>query len=212
MGCLVVSLAILEKHIPGNLLRSAVFVAPPFLGAPAAFSALYDTGYLPGFDLVERFSSFGRDRLTRISNMLEACQTFPSIYQLLPPLWNDYLHLDAEKAINPLGKEDDIIQETVKEAAKAVHLTLTQLPSFLVSNRIQHAIISGITSSRKVKLKFEHLPEARHSLNPKYPLTTISQISAARGFNLHGHKMYTSVATERLAEGDGTVPLTSGMN
>jgi hypothetical protein len=210
MGCLVIAIALLTKGVPVESVNSVVFVAPPFLGSPSAFIALYDSGYLPGFDFVERFLGLRRDRLSRISNMLEASQTFTSLYQLLPHESDRFLTLPKGNTINPLSNEDDVVTGATKQSANRIHSTISGLPAFLISNSIQHVIICGITNRRTMQLKFDQLPEARHKLKQNFPLTTASNLSATYGVNLAQKKVYTSVSVESLTEGDGTVPVASG--
>ena len=84
MGCLVAALALMNGHVGLGQVRDVILIAPPLLGSPSAFTALYSTGYLPGFDLFERALALKRDRLSRVSNILQVFQTFRSLYQLLP--------------------------------------------------------------------------------------------------------------------------------
>jgi hypothetical protein len=207
MGCLVVAFALLNKDIPLDKVGSLIFVAPPFFGSRSALVALYDTGYLPGFDFIERLLGFRRDRLSRINNMLEVCQSFSSLYQLLPHRGDSYLTLPKGNVINPLGEQDDVISESNKKIADALHSVLTELPAFLIANKVQHVIICGIKNVRSIQLNFEGIPEARHK--SKLTLSTPHELSATYGNNSVGQTVYTSVAVETFAKGDGTVPLTS---
>jgi pimeloyl-ACP methyl ester carboxylesterase len=208
MGCLVTALTLMNGHVKLAQVRNVILIAPPFLGSPSAFMALYDTGYLPGFDIFERALALKRDRLSRVSNILQVFQTFQSLYQLLPHEDEDYLFLPGGEKVNPL-KHEDVIPKQIRDLAKAAHERLAQFGKFLTEKRISHIVICGISNARRVRLKFHGLPESRHRANLTYPQTTPSTVSATYGMNIVRQKVYTSAQVEEMTEGDGTVPLRS---
>jgi hypothetical protein len=101
MGGLVVQAAVGLGVIDPESIDRIVYLACPFEGAPAAFGAIYDDGRLP--ILRELVWLFNRRRNSRafFTMMMECVRTFPSVYQLMPPLPHRFLFERPGEYFNP---------------------------------------------------------------------------------------------------------------
>jgi hypothetical protein len=151
MGGLIAALALLGGHVQAQTLRKFISIGTPFGGAPSAFKALYEIGYLPGMLWLDRAMNWRRNRRKCRQILLEALQSFTSIYQLLPPVKDAYVDLENGRTINPLS--ETILDQSMKDAALETHIELGKFPQFLVANpSIQHYFIYGDSPDNTDKL------------------------------------------------------------
>jgi len=151
MGGLVASLALLYGHVhPGNVER-LITIGTPFFGSPASFKSLFSTGYLSGMNLMERALNLRWNRRKSRQALLEAMQSFTSIYELMPPVTERFVDLPGGQTINPL--DHNVGNNAAKQAAMAVHLDLDQLPHlFKAHPRLKHFFIYGDDSENTDRL------------------------------------------------------------
>jgi hypothetical protein len=100
MGALAIRVAIGKKLLDPGWIDRLIHMAPPLLGAPVAFrSLIYKTTvpFLNELFRVVHFLNYHRF----IDNLFNAFQTFPSIYELMPPTQIEFV-LDAARKNTPL--------------------------------------------------------------------------------------------------------------
>ena len=142
MGGLIGALALINGYIPASRTRKFISIATPFYGAPCAFKALSEIGYLPGMTWIDRAMNWRKDRRKCRQVLLEALSSFTSTYQLLPPASDNYVDMEDGRATNPL--RETVWNETARKAATETHHALAGFPQFLLENSsIQHHFIYG---------------------------------------------------------------------
>ena len=142
MGGLIGALALLNAHIPASRVWKFISIATPYYGAPCAFKALSEIGYLPGMTWLDRTLNWRRDRRKCRQILLQAFRSFSSTYQLLPPVDNSYVDLEDGRSINPL--REAVWDKPMIEAAIETQNQLARFPEFLTENpTIQHHFIYG---------------------------------------------------------------------
>lgn len=182
MGGLVATLAMMSGHINPHNVKNFITIGTPYYGSPAAFKALYKVGYLPGMLWLDRLLNWRKDRRKCKQVLLEAIQSFCSIYQLLPPTKDKFVELQDGTTINPLdgpvvdGEKCDIACET--------HEALALFPQFLRERPwIRHHFIYG-----------------------DYPDNTDKLYTAKVSATGRG---YDSIVCYKSTHGDTTVPVAS---
>jgi pimeloyl-ACP methyl ester carboxylesterase len=181
MGGLIGALALLNSYIPPSRVLKFISIGTPYYGAPCAFKALSDIGYLPGMTWIDKAMNWRKDRRKCRQILLEALRSFTSTYQLLPPYDDDYVDVD-DRATNPL--RDSIWDQAMRKAALETHEELSKFPKFLLENpSIQHHFIYGDSSDNTDRLY----------------AADVSPCGTA----------YTHLHCFKKTRGDGTVPVTS---
>ncbi|HEY0321388.1 MAG TPA: hypothetical protein VGC66_10560 [Pyrinomonadaceae bacterium] len=182
MGGLVAAIAMRRQFInPENVYRY-VTIGSPFAGAPAAFRGLYDLGYLPGMEWMERAINWRWNRITSRRILLESLQSFASSYQLLPPGAEDFVELAGGGTINPLNRP--IIPADKRKAAKEAHANLNGLEAFLKKfPQLEYLFIFG-----------------DHQNNTDYRFRARENAVS---------EVYEGVICRNKTNGDGTVPVES---
>jgi hypothetical protein len=141
MGGIVAAVALVRGHINPDNVDHFISIGTPFLGAPAAFRALYDLGYLPGLDWVERVVNFCRRRRASRKNMLDAFQSFPSTYQLLPHSDEHFVDIIGKGKIHPF----DVMDNRYTKQAIALHQQMQRfngsIDEYHRTNKIQFCFI-----------------------------------------------------------------------
>ena len=142
MGGLIGALALLNVYIPASRVRKFVSIATPYYGAPSAFKALSEIGYLPGMTWLDRTLNWRKDRRKCRQILLQAFRSFSSTYQLLPPVASNYVDLEDGRTTNPL--RETVWDKSMSDAAIDTHNQLARFPEFLIANpTIQHHFIYG---------------------------------------------------------------------
>jgi pimeloyl-ACP methyl ester carboxylesterase len=182
MGGLVAAIAMKRGYInPENVYRY-VTIGSPLAGAPAAFRGLYDLGYLPGMEWMERAINWRWNRITSRRILLESLQSFASSYQLLPPQAEDFVELAGGGTINPLARP--VIPLDKRQAAQAAHHLLAGLETFLQKfPGLEYLFIYG-----------------DHQSNTDYRF---------RARENAVDEVYEGVTCRNKTDGDGTVPVDS---
>lgn len=203
MGCLVAGLAMMNGFIHPENVRRFICIGAPFLGAPAAFRALYDLGYLPGFTLVEKWVNKGKPSRARRDCLLGTIQSFPSAYQLLPHQGQNYVWIKNASLSNPLS--GNIIPQDKRDAAIIVHSQLANLERFLKQNGVDYHFIYGVGAKMGAVYRILSVV-GLYGQGP--PLDTDGEFDASIETKLSGDATY-EVSRRRRVTGDGTVPCPS---
>jgi hypothetical protein len=85
MGGLVARVALALQSFPIGTVDKIVHIGSPLLGAPSAFGAAYGDGRLPLLRELSVFLYRRKNGSKFFQMLLECIQTFPSLYQMLPP-------------------------------------------------------------------------------------------------------------------------------
>ena len=199
MGCLVAALSIVEHHVDPALIKKLIFVGGPLRGAPAAFRALYSPGYLKGLEWIERLVQPRKNRIACITAMLDTFQSFPSLYQLLPPSEKTFVWRDG-RVTNPIN--DGLLASWAREAATDVHSKLVNIEEVLLQAGIEVSLIYGVTPKLGLKFRLKEASESKQETladtDEEY-VTTTGRTAAFR-------ETYTEVRVKTQTIGDGTVP------
>jgi len=182
MGGLVAAIAMRRMFVnPDNVYRF-IAIGSPLIGAPAAFRGLYDLGYLPGMDWMERAINWRWNRITSRRILMESLQSFPSTYQLLPPAAEDFVELAGGGTINPLNRS--VIPADKRNAAQAAHSDLSGFEAFLQTySHLEYLFIFG-----------------DHQNNTDYRFRATENTA---------DEIYEGVICRNKTDGDGTVPVMS---
>jgi pimeloyl-ACP methyl ester carboxylesterase len=182
MGGLVAAMALMKGYIHPENISKLITIGTPFYGAPAAFRALFEEGYLPCMHWLNRTINWRRDRRKCKQVLLEAIQSFCGVYQLLPPVSDKYVDLEDGRTINPLTESQ--IDKNMRDAATETHQELALFHDFLKRYpSIQHHFIYGDYPNNTEKLYMANVsPTGRN---------------------------YDNLRCYKLTHGDGTVPVTS---
>ncbi len=195
MGSLVTALAVMEGYIHPSNVRRLVCIGAPFLGAPASFPAMYTTGYLPFMEWIERWVNKGMNGRARRSAILQALQSFPSSYQLLPHQSHPLMKIKGGGWLHPLS--DNIIDPAIKSLVINTHTLMLSFEQFLINKGITYHFIFGSSPQRLFGLGLYNTPyqfKAKHGTNPVTGSSTYVGVKALRG---------------GWTVGDGTVPVDS---
>jgi len=180
MGGLVAAIALRKGYVNPANVYCLITIGSPLAGAPAAFRGLYDVGYLPGLEFVERAINWRLNRRKCYQILLEAFQSFYSSYQLLPP--GDFVELYGVGTVNPLSCNS--IPADKRQAALEVHQLLNGIESFLQGYpHLKYLLI--------------------YSTNPNS--TEVTYYATEN----HVSKTFENVRDRDWDEGDGTVPAKS---
>lgn len=182
MGGLVGALAVMKGYIHPSNVRKYISVGTPFFGAPVGFKALCEVGYLPGMSWLNRSMNWRRDRNKCKQVLLETLRSFPSTYQLLPPITEKFVELKDGRPINPLN--NNVLDANLCTTANETHLELSKFNEFLMRYpALQALFIYGDYPSNTDKLYTASVDRTGRS--------------------------YTDLSCYKRTHGDGTVPVTS---
>jgi hypothetical protein len=137
MGGLVISETLIKKFIDPAKVDRVITIGTPFGGSPNAFKGLYSTGYLPGVDILGFALNFRLNKRKCRNVLLEAHQSFHSIYQLLPNGDHKFIELAGEEMINLLSAKMFHNSNNLDQVstANSFHKSIRSLSSFKVANR-----------------------------------------------------------------------------
>ncbi len=193
MGSLVTAVSLMEGYIHPKNVRRLVSVGAPFLGAPASFQAAYSTGYLPFMKWVERWMNKGMNRRARRDAILQALQSFPSTFQLLPHQAHSLVKIRGAGWVHPLS--GNILQTNMKGLVQQTHNLMLNYEHFLKTSNVIYHFIYGTSPQRYFGFVSDETPNQFKA----------SYGSAGSGFSA----TYTKVKTDGWTVGDGTVPVDS---
>jgi pimeloyl-ACP methyl ester carboxylesterase len=201
MGNLVVAIALKCGFIHPKNVHYLISIGAPFLGAPNAFKGLYTTGYLPPLDWMEIWIGKGRNPVARRNALLQTMQSFSSIYQLLPPVANQFVRLSTAGPINPLTQ--NFIPQDKKDAANGTHSYLYDFENFLITNSVNYRLIYG--TGEKASLRQRLLYWLSLTAYRIRHLNTDSSYNAKIGQTSWG-ATFIKIKVRDKTPGDGTVP------
>jgi hypothetical protein len=213
MGCLIVAVALMKGYIHPKNISRLICVGAPFLGAPSAFRALYSEGYIPGLSLIEKWVNMGKNFMTRRDILLEAIQTFESIYQLLPNEKHKFVTI-SNTNINPLDIGENIVSLNYKNFSVNVHILMSQFQNFLDRNKINYSLIHSVAPKPSF-LKSKHryilskLPIFSKIFSKYLAKDTDVMFESVHGRTLFSTNTYLILRTKKWIIGDGTVPFYS---
>ena len=195
MGSLVAALSLMEGYVEPKNVRRLISVGAPFLGAPASFQAAFTTGYLPFMTWVEKWMNKGKNKRARRDAILEALQSFPSTFQLMPHQSHPLVKIRGAGWVHPLS--GNILSTATKSSVLQTHASLQNYEAFLKTNNIKYHFIYG-TSPQRYLGSFFSSDNTPNQFKASYG-------SARSGFS----STYTKVKTVSSTVGDGTVPVDS---
>jgi hypothetical protein len=177
MGGLVIRAAIANGLIHPTRIDRIVHIGSPLRGAPVAFRTAFEKTSLPLLE--EWFTLYHLFRLPHVKPILLDCfRSFPSLYELFPPLPVKYLQYSPILRKNPL--EDAFIGPDNKKVATESHRVSQAATRLLVSHSVPVYTIYSIQV--KTDLEYE-----------------VAAMAYPRGYQI------VKVAA-RDWRGDGTVP------
>jgi pimeloyl-ACP methyl ester carboxylesterase len=188
MGGLLLRCALAQHAIPLKRIDRIIHIGAPLDGAPAAFSGAYRKGGLPFLRELSRLFHPLRNAGSFFRKVLESMQTFPSAYQLMPPVGRNYLYYSASQWTNPFVDPQANITPAMKQHAAQAHQLL------VVADQMVHS--AGL-SQTTYTIFGEH-----HSSKE-----TESAFHVAAGAGAPGG--YDILGTVETQDGDGTVPAAS---
>jgi len=134
MGGLVARVALMEEHVNRSFVEKVIHIAPPFLGSAAAFRSIFHKCNLP---LIEDFIwlCYGlKNGSLALENFRGVLSSFPSMYELMPPVSEEFLYIGAAGMTNPLAAPHVVIDAAMRKQARHVHQrirsSLGQLPKW----------------------------------------------------------------------------------
>jgi len=143
MGGLVARLALMDGHVNHSVVENVIHIAPPFLGSPAAFRSIFHKCNLP---LVEDFIwlCYGlKNGRLALENLRRVLSSFPSMYELMPPVSEAFLYMGATGMANPLAAPHVVIDPAICNQARDVHekirASLGQLPKWGIKTHTIYA-------------------------------------------------------------------------
>lgn len=170
MGGLVARIALMDGHIhPANVQR-LVHIAPPLMGSASALRSLFSSGALPFLDTFVAFCHTRKNGSLALENLRRVMATFPSIYQLLPPLTDKFLYVGAgvSSYMNPLEAGQSVIPALLQAEAHAVHTKLfratMQLPHWGIPVHTIYSKNGSVTTDEQYRVFVE--PDRYEILSP----------------------------------------------
>ena len=178
MGGLVVRIALALGVLDPGRVDKIVHIGTPLQGAPAAFRSAYESGSLP---FLREFSYLfrGKNAPRFFNHLLDNVRTFDSIYQLMPPVGQDYLFYTPTHRSNPLA--EGLVPLAKRALADQAHELLGKAEKTILDRGIETFSIYGKYNQSTTDI--EYSVQQLGAPNPGY------EIIQARGIN----------------DGDGTV-------
>lgn len=140
MGGLVVRIALAIAALSPANVGKIVHIGSPLLGSPNAFRSAYKSGSLPLLASLSKF--FYRPNGPKFfKHLLSALQTFPSVYQLMPPIGREYLVHEMGNNFNPLSEE--FLPRSMRDFATEAHQRLVEGQDLIKSHDIETYTIYG---------------------------------------------------------------------
>jgi hypothetical protein len=134
MGGVVVRIALALKLINPTWVDRIIHIGSPLKGAAVTFRVAYERSTLPLLAEILKFAHRKNSALfTR--NLLRCFKSFPSLYQLLPPLDVKYLHYSPSVLRNPL--EEEFLPAFCRELTEETHRRLVEAEIFIIAHKIK---------------------------------------------------------------------------
>jgi hypothetical protein len=188
MGGLLLRCAIAQDVISTGTIDSIIHVGTPLEGAPGAFSGTYKTVHLPHLEGVARVLHPFKNTGKLIRRILDVMQKFPSAYQLMPPVGQNYLFYSGSMSTNPFVDPHATIPDDMKHQALHARQLLM---------KAEQKIFDAGLSKRTYTIYTERNSDEE---------TEVAFNVAADPGEPGGYEILHAIPTE---EGDGTVPASS---
>jgi hypothetical protein len=187
MGGLLLRCAIGQGAIDPRAIDRVIHIGAPLEGAPSAFLAAYQSGGLPFLQELSRLIKW-RNAQQFFDILLKNVQTFPSIYQLMPPVGRNFLFFSLDNRANPLDpSQAAYIPPNLRQLAIEAHSILVDAERTIIKSGVKvYTIHTELHSTRPTDIVFR--------VQPLPPPTTSYRVLEVVG---------------RTREGDGTVPAES---
>jgi hypothetical protein len=152
MGGLLIRVAIGSGRLHLSQVDRVIHFAPPLLGAPVAFRSLVASATLP---FLNELMSFGRfknyDKFLKM--VYETFRTFPSLYELLPPVQVPFIRDSSYRRTNPLS--ESYLNPTMSTHAINTHAILAKADQDLYqANARVFSIFSEFNSDHTTDLEY----------------------------------------------------------
>jgi hypothetical protein len=174
MGGLVVQIAIANDDLPPAGIDKIVHIASPFKGSASAFKSLFD---FLDFPLIEALFDYeyGKDARLAKQVLRGAMQTFPSVYQLLPPESEAFIDSDVVGSFSPLGSTQKVMHDDMKAAAKNAHEAIAKSMGLLRgTNKVR--VVRGVYPGRPTPERYKaHVWPDRYELKQPVPVQSTIQ-------------------------------------
>jgi pimeloyl-ACP methyl ester carboxylesterase len=202
MGGLVAAAAMMREAIHPANVANFIAIGTPFLGAAAAFLALFDTGYLPGLSVIRRFTHKGRNARSRRRVLLATAQSFESTYELLPHMPAPFVSVRGASTVHPFT--GTVIPQALSTAAMGLHSSLDSFEQLLVSHRVPYHLLFGSATKRSIWRHVWLL--GRLAWTNQIPNDTCMSLEASIGSDSSANATYQDIRVQQKVTGDGTVP------
>ncbi len=187
MGGLLLRCALAQRAISPDRIDRIIHVGTPLEGAPAAFAGMYETGSLPFLREAVRFLHPFKNAGRLFRKILETMQTFPSGYQVMPPVGQNFLFYQGGVRTNPFVDPNASIPAAMRQKAAHAHQLLLSAEQ----------IIRNDLSGKTFTIYTEH-----HSDQETDWGFNVAAVLGGPG----GYEILDTLMTE---DGDGTVPASS---
>lgn len=146
MGSLVARIAIALNAILPDQIDRIIHIGAPLQGAPSAFGSAYGEDILPMLHDLTKFVH-GKNAAAFFRFLRENIQTFPSIYQLMPPRSSAYLYYSQNNRVNPLN--EGCIPPEYRNYASDAHDKLVEAERIITNNALKVFTIYTETHSEQ---------------------------------------------------------------
>jgi hypothetical protein len=186
MGGLLVRIALGLNLIEPTWVDRIIHVGSPLKGAPIAFRTAYERSTLPLLN--ELFTLFHwKNGVLFKKNLLACFKSFPSLYQLMPPLEVRYLYYSPSLITSPL--EDKVIPDFCRHLTEEAHEWLIDCERVMVTHKMKvFTIYTAVNVNAQTDLMYR-VKVVGHP-DPGYLIEEV---------------------IGRTVEGDGTVPAQSAI-
>ena len=170
MGGLVVRIALALGALGPDAVDRIVHIGSPLGGAPSAFASAYGSNSLslPLLGEVNRLVRGQTRAVSFFEHLLDNVRTFDSVYQLMPPVGQDYLYHDPTRRSNPLA--EDLIPEEKRALAARAHGLLEEAERTISARGIRTYTIYGARHNKR-PTDLEYVVEPPGPPNSGYTIT-----------------------------------------
>jgi hypothetical protein len=188
MGGLLLRCAIGKELIATGRIDRIIHIGAPLEGAPKSFVSTYKTGGLPGLREMSHFFHPWKNAGQFFQKALDAMQTFPSAYQLMPPVGHNFLFYSASQHTNPFVDPQSSVRPDMTAAAAEVQALLVKAEGFIRKDKLNQRTYTIYTEHHS----YEDTP---------WEFEVSARDGVGGGYNfLHDRE---------IDAGDGTVPASS---
>lgn len=153
MGGLLVRCAIGQGLVKPEQIDRVIHLGSPLEGAPVAFQAAYHSGRIP---LLRELSSLihWKNSQQFYDHLLQNLQTFPSMYQLMPPQGVSFLFYSQSDRRNPLD-DSSCIPAKHRKTAVAAHGVLREAERIIIAKQIPtYTIYTDYHGQKQTEMEF----------------------------------------------------------